>query len=115
MDFGSRVRELRIAKKFTQRQLADQLKIDFTYLSKIENGKLDHMPSEEVIKKLAQSLDANLEDLLDLASRGGKIDPDALKETIDKNPDVGILLRRLQGRKVTSEQLKRMMDALEDE
>lgn len=115
MDFGSRVRELRISKKLTQRQLADQLKIDFTYLSKIENGKLDHMPSEEVINKIAQFLDANPDELLDLASRGGKIDPEALKNTIDKNPDVGILLRRLQRRNVTSEQLKKMMDALEDE
>jgi transcriptional regulator with XRE-family HTH domain len=41
MNFGGRVRELRRAKNLTLREVASKVDIDFTYLSKIENGKLD--------------------------------------------------------------------------
>jgi len=115
MDFGNRVRDLRIAKKFTQRQLADELKIDFTYLSKIENNKLDHMPSEDVIRKMAAILEADAEELLTLASKGGRIDTDALRKTIDHNPEAGVLFRKLENRPLTDEQIEQMLKFLGEE
>ena len=55
MRFGERVRHLRLEKKLGQRGLADQVGVTFTYISKIENEKLDFgdYPSEELILKLA--------------------------------------------------------------
>ena len=41
MTFGERVRELRKAKDLTLREVAAKVERNFTYLSKIENGKLD--------------------------------------------------------------------------
>jgi ribosome-binding protein aMBF1 (putative translation factor) len=41
MKFGQQVRTLRQAKGLSQRALAPMLGIDFTYLSKIENERLD--------------------------------------------------------------------------
>lgn len=41
MTLGERDRELRKAKNLTLRQVAAKVDINFTYLSKIENGKLD--------------------------------------------------------------------------
>ncbi len=41
MKFGQKVRTLRQAKGLSQRALAPMLGIDFTYLSKIENERLD--------------------------------------------------------------------------
>lgn len=39
MTFSKRVRELRKTRNLTQRELADRVGINFTYLSKIENDK----------------------------------------------------------------------------
>ena len=40
MTFGERIRELRRRKDLTLRGLAAKLGLGFTYISKIENGKL---------------------------------------------------------------------------
>ncbi|MDP9316958.1 MAG: helix-turn-helix domain-containing protein [Chloroflexota bacterium] len=111
MDFGSKVRELRLAKRLTQRDFADRLKVDFSYISKIENNKVEHQPSAELIQKMAQVLDADVEELLDLA---GKIDQEQLRKTVAETPSVGILLRRLQNSRLTPEQIEAMMKIIEE-
>ena len=50
VNFGEKIRILREAKGISQRQLAMQLDITPTYMSKIERGEFQP-PSEEVIKK----------------------------------------------------------------
>jgi len=111
--FGQRIRKLRRERGWTQTQLAqalDQLdikpkvKADVPYLSKIENGRIDYVPGEELIRALAAVLLANADELLDLA---GRIDTRALQDTISQQPAAGILLRRIQNGDVTSEQLRR--------
>ena len=57
-EFGAKLRELRQKLGLTLRELADKVGIDFTYLSKIENGVLPP-PSEKVISKLAGVLGAD--------------------------------------------------------
>jgi HTH-type transcriptional regulator, competence development regulator len=106
MNFGSRIRELRKAKGISLRDFADQVGIDFTYLSKIENGKVDP-PSEEKIKSMADKLDVDAEQLLGLA---GKISSEQIRKAVESNSDVGILLRRLQSRKLTNNQVKDMLE-----
>lgn len=71
-EFGEKLRELRIKACLTQRQLADKVNIDFTYLSKIENGVLPP-PSEKVILRLAEVLNTDKDELITLA---GKIPTD---------------------------------------
>lgn len=85
MTFGERIRELRKEKKFTQQELADMVKINFTYLSKIENDKIEssEFPSEETIKKLAKALGANVDDLLLMAKKV----PDSIKKRVIQRPD----------------------------
>jgi HTH-type transcriptional regulator, competence development regulator len=106
MDFGGRIRELRKRKGISLRDFADQIKIDFTYLSKIENGKVDP-PSEEKIRSMAHMLEVNPETLLDLA---GKISSEQIRKAVESNPNVGILLRKIQSRKLSNEQLKDMLN-----
>ena len=83
--FGERIRELRKAKNLTQREVADQVEINFTYLSKIENSKLerDQFPREDTIKKLAEALDADVDELLLLAKRI----PESIKRRVIQRPD----------------------------
>ncbi|MQY72258.1 MAG: helix-turn-helix domain-containing protein, partial [Dehalococcoidia bacterium] len=66
--FGARVRELRILAGLTQRELAEKIGVDFSYLSKIENGVLPP-PSEKVILRLAEALNADKDELITLAGR----------------------------------------------
>ncbi len=85
MTFGERLRELRKAKNLSQRALADKVDINFTYLSKVESEKLDfaQYPSEDLIRKLAKALDADVDELLLLAK---KIPPD-IRDRVIERPD----------------------------
>jgi transcriptional regulator with XRE-family HTH domain len=70
--FGDRLRELRIRAHLTQRELAEKIGVDFSYLSKIENGVLPP-PSDRLILRLAEIFQADKDDLFILA---GRIPPD---------------------------------------
>ena len=69
MNLGERVLKLRKDRQMTQRQLAEAAGIDFTYLSKIENDRLEHSPSLKTLKALADVLGADELELLDLADK----------------------------------------------
>lgn len=66
--FGARIRALRRSRKLTQRQVAEQLPMSPGNLSRLENGE-HGPPSDEVIAKLANVLNGDLEELLRLAGR----------------------------------------------
>ena len=86
MTFGKRIRELRQVKNLTLRDLAKEVRVTFTYLSKIENQKLSfgEYPSDDLIVKLARVLDADPDELLLLAE---KI-PQAIRKRVLERPDV---------------------------
>src|SRR6266436_1853344 len=69
--FGQRVRQLRLAKGLSLRDLAPKVGVGFTYLSKVETGRLDFgsYPSEALIHKLADALEADEDELLLLAEK----------------------------------------------
>ena len=92
MKFGQRVRALRQERGLSQRALAAKLSVNFTYLSKIENERLDFgdYPSEELICKLARALDVDEDELLILAK---KI-PVAIRERLFERPEVFRALAR---------------------
>lgn len=88
--FGKRIQDLRRDSSLTQRQVADKLGIDFTYLSKLENNR-GEPPGEQTIRGLARLLKADEEELLALA---GKI-PTELREKAAKDVDFATFLREL--------------------
>ena len=73
MDFGKRLRSLRTKKGMTLRALAKVISVSFTYLSKIENGKVEYTPAPDTIRALAKALDVDPLELLKLA---GKVPPE---------------------------------------
>jgi len=85
MKFGERIRDLRQAKGWTLRDLAPKVGVGFTYISKVENEKLDFgdYPSEALIHRLADALNADEEELLILAQRI----PEPVKERFLQRPD----------------------------
>ncbi len=96
MKFGQKVRSLRQAMGLSQRALAPKLGINFTYLSKIENERLDSgdYPSEALICTIARVLDASEDELLLLAE---KIPP-AIRRRVMERPDAFRVLARLDDR-----------------
>ncbi len=105
MEFGQRLRDLRKQKNLSQRDLAARVGIDFTYLSKIEGGRLDP-PSEVIIQRIAQVLEADEDELINLA---GKV-PKDLKAVLEESPQAVELLRVLSERKLPDETYRRMLD-----
>ncbi|MDP3880158.1 MAG: helix-turn-helix domain-containing protein [Dehalococcoidales bacterium] len=95
-DFGERLKELRKQAGFSQRELADLVGVDFTYLSKIEGGTLPP-PSEKVVLRLAEALKADADELMLLA---GKI-PDDIAQML-KNQETLQLLRSRSIHKASS-------------
>ena len=87
---GRRIRDIRRSRNLTQRELADRVRIHFTYLSRIENDRLDadQTPREDTLQKIADALDADAEQLLLLARRI----PESFRLRILAKPD---MFRRL--------------------
>ncbi|HTT93426.1 MAG TPA: helix-turn-helix transcriptional regulator [Solirubrobacterales bacterium] len=91
--FGARVRSLRRSRKFTQRQVAAQLPMSAGNLSRLENGE-HGPPSDEVIIKLAELLDADSAELLRLAGRdigGASFERQVLSELRNLRRDMQIV------------------------
>lgn len=84
--FGDRIRELRKAKGYSLRQLAPLVGVGFSYLSKVERGRLDFdgSPSESLIHRLAGVLETDEDELLLLAHHV----PNSISERIFELPDV---------------------------
>ena len=92
MGFGERVRQRRKELGLSQRALAEGSGIDFTYLSKIENGRMEP-PSEDVIRRIAVTLDAEADELILLA---GKF-PSDLEHELSTPERVKVLRRSVKG------------------
>jgi transcriptional regulator with XRE-family HTH domain len=91
MTFGERLRQLWRARQMNQRTLAARVGIDFTYLSKLENGRMDP-PAAETIVRLARALEADADELLLLA---GKIPAD-IRALIIASPGLPAFLRAIR-------------------
>jgi HTH-type transcriptional regulator, competence development regulator len=101
--FGDRIRELRMAKGYSLRQLAPLVGVGFSYLSKVENERLDFAgtASESLIHRLADVLEADEEELLLLAQHV----PKRIADRILEHPN---LFRALAS--LSSEELERVAE-----
>lgn len=62
MELGEKIKKLRKGKKLTQGELAEKAGISGNHLSRLERGVFQ--PSIDVVKRLAQALDVNVDGLL---------------------------------------------------
>lgn len=86
MKFGERVRALRKAKGWSLRDLAEKVEVGFTYLSRVETKRLNFgdYPSDALIYRLADALEADEEELLMLAKRV----PERIQKRVLQRPEV---------------------------
>lgn len=109
--FGDYLRELRKQAGLSQRELAQQAGIDFTYLSKIENSRVDP-PGEATMRALARALGADPEDLL---ARARKMPRDLKQLVAQGSSEKARLLRRIAQTPMTPERVERMLRMLEED
>ena len=104
---GQRIREIRKSRNLTQRELAEQVGLNFTYLSRIENDRLDadQTPRQETLQKIADALEADADELLLLAKRI----PDVYRNRILARP--GMFRRILT---LSDDDLERLLAEVED-
>jgi transcriptional regulator with XRE-family HTH domain len=58
IDVARAVRDIRMGRKLSQRQLAGRMQVPRTYISKIENGKA--VPTLSSLERLAEALEVNI-------------------------------------------------------
>ena len=105
--FGTFIRKFRIKKNIGQRELANKISIAPSYLNDIEKNKRT-APKKELIKKISDVLEINLEILYDLAgSSKNKIAPD-IEEFILNNPTISSLLRTIKENKISNYEIEQL-------
>jgi transcriptional regulator with XRE-family HTH domain len=107
---GARIRALRVAASLSQRELAARVGVGFPHISKIEAGK--ETPSNELVERIADALNADADELLLLADRI----PEELAEVVmEKRELAPLLLRRWKAGAITDKQVQDLLRKSEDE
>lgn len=107
--YARRQRELRLARRLSVRQLAEQSGLAFGYLARVERGE-DAPPGEIAIVKIAAALGADEDELLALARRPH---PDVLRAVSELPAEGRLFLRRAADRQLSPEQWRRLADLLD--
>jgi transcriptional regulator with XRE-family HTH domain len=101
--FGKRFRELRRLKGISQRELAEKVSVDFSYISKLENDRLSP-PAADTIVRICDALGVTPDELLALT---GKM-PSDLKDMISSSPAALQFVRDAQSMGLTEEDWKEL-------
>jgi len=103
--FGVHLREQRIAKGFSLRRFAELVGVSPTYLSHIEQGKVDSPPTADRVQKMAELLGESADELIAMAGRV----PEDLPKIIQSQPEaMPALLRAAKG--LNPQQMKKLLD-----
>jgi transcriptional regulator with XRE-family HTH domain len=101
---GDRIRIGRARRRITLRGLASATGKSASYMSDIENDR--RIPSEEVLRAIAGALLLDVDELLAAAGRFGENADRYLR----RNPEAGILFRRLSERNVSPDVITRLLE-----
>ncbi len=105
--FGQTLRDLRRSKGVNQRELADKVGVDFSYISKVENDRLPP-PSADTIVKICEALSVPPDELLALT---GKM-PTQVKDMLSTNPSALQFMREAQAMQLTDEEWQKLTKEL---
>lgn len=97
------VRDARIKAGLSLRDLAKELRISASYISDIENDR--RVPSEDVLRQLAEILKLDADDLLAKAGRVG----DQAERYLKQNPTVGMLFRQISDQQLEEKDLQALL------
>ena len=101
--FGQVLRDIRRSRGVSQRELAERVSVDFSYISKIENDRIPP-PAADTIVKICKELDVSPDGMLALT---GKM-PTDVKNLIGSNPTVMQFIRNAQSMELTEDEWEEM-------
>ena len=104
---GMVIRDARVQTGRSLREFAKQLGITPSYQSDIENDR--RVPAEEVLKKIAESLNLKFEDLMALGGRLG----DDVERYLRRQPAAGTLFRKLTEANTPENLLREIIEKVE--
>ena len=108
--FGDLLRATRIAKGYSLRKFAEMADISPTYLSQVEQAKIERPPTAERVRTMAKLLDQDPDEWIALA---GRI-PEDISEIIKSEPQaMPALLRAAKG--LTADELRKLTDQIRDQ
>lgn len=108
LTLGEIVREARIAKGKSLREISKLLDITPSYMSDIENDR--RVPSEEVLRSIVQLLELDFDHLMALAGRFGENADRYMK----KQPVAGVLFRRISESNLQEAELRDLLRRAEE-
>jgi transcriptional regulator with XRE-family HTH domain len=86
---GDTIREARVRKDLSLRELARKLDVTPSYLSDIENNR--RVPAEDLLRKISKELGLDFDDLM---ARAGRFGDEAVRYMM-RTPAAGVLFRKL--------------------
>jgi transcriptional regulator with XRE-family HTH domain len=105
--FGHNLRELRRSKGVSQRDLAEKVGVDFSYISKVENDRLPP-PAADTIVKICKELSVPPDELL---ASTGKM-PTDVKERLSTSSAALEFVREAHEMKLTEDEWKTLTKRL---
>jgi transcriptional regulator with XRE-family HTH domain len=111
--FGRKIRDLREAKRstdprFSLRQFAEAVGVSATFLSKMETGEFAP-PKAEKIKKMAELLGVDADELLALA---GKVDPELGAIIREQPAAMADFLRTAREKGLTEDDIQKLTEEI---
>lgn len=108
---GDRLKRTRSERGLKLRETAIKVGISPTYLSRVENNQETSPPSEEKIRALADVLQDNFDELMQLAGRV----PSEVSDLIKADLGMPAFLRRARDKNYSAEDLMKLLDKKDDE
>lgn len=108
-DFATILREKRRAAQLSQRRLAELAGVDFSYISKLENGRLP-APAADTVIRLAKILNCPAEELLAAAKKM----PEGMEGNLSGQPEALRFLQEASDLNLSPEEWQRMIGSLRE-
>ena len=106
-EFGDILREKRRAAGLSQRKLAQEAGVDFSYVSKLENGRLP-APAADTVTRFADVIGCPPEELLAAAKKM----PSAVNASMSGNPAAQRFLQAASKLGLSTDEWERMIGSL---
>ena len=105
---GDVVRDARLAKGWSLRDLAAKVGKTPSYLSDIENDR--RVPAEYVLRALGGLLGLNFDDLM---ARAGRFGAD-VERYVRQTPAAGVLFRKVSEKKLSADKLRQVTEFVDE-
>ena len=119
MKFGALMKRMRLSKKMGLRVFADKINEDPGNWCRIEQGRFLPPTDIKVLNKICEVLELTTkeeEEIFDLAAKESKEKiPADIRSQIQENEIIPILFRTIDKKKLSKEQLKKLIDRIKDE